>query len=451
MGFFKLASGLIMLTFVAVQGKIIFQDDFSDPANSDSNWPPQKDLQINFGSGKCSITNANATYAGLLTHTVDSKPAEFTYSTSITRSSDTIVAGLYVNSVSNAIDGFAVQLGAGSLIYVTKFGSGKSEVIFNKQSGSVNTTQSNNLMISKKSTSYYIYCNNEFIGSFTDSDISAIAVGLIVGPKSSAVFDNVVLTNSVTLPPPPSSSYADDFNDGKLNSGWLNFGKQADISEADSVLKINSKPDSVVYLVKDFTASPVCTLKVEVSHRGGSSSPLYGLFLCGNVQNNVVPVAGFGITGSSYYGISLPGSTSIDLAQSSDIRGDAYISGTDTVYKKDTLKIIGGSGNYKCYANGVCLDSFNISFPVTGVGVFCYGDLKVYFDNFYVDKAGTSVTHFIKNRHSTLNQNIFSRGNLIVDPLGRTVSISNNFNKSKIASGMYLTNKKMAGKVLITK
>ena len=451
MGIFKLACGLTMLMFVAVQGELLFQDDFSDPANSDSYWPAQKDLQINFGGGKCSITNTNANYAGLLTHTVNSKPTEFTYSASVTRSSDTIVAGLYVNSVSNAIDGFAVQLGAGSLIYVTKFGSGKSEIIFSKQSSSVNTTQSNNLMISKKSTSYYIYCNNEYVGSFTDSDISTVAVGLILSPKTSAVFDNVVLTNSVTLPPPPSSYCEDDFNDGKL-TGWLSFGNQADISEADSVLKIKTKADSVVYLVRDFAASPVCTLKVEVSHRGGSSSPLYGLFLCGNPKDNVIPVAGFGITGSSYYGISLPGSTSIDLAQSSDIRGDAYISGSDTVYKKDTLKIIGSSGKYICFANGVCLDSFSISFPVTGVGVFCYGDLKVNFDNFYVDEAAnSSVTHFVKNRISTLNQNVFSKGNLLVDPLGRSIRINGNFNKSRIASGLYLTNKKMAGKVLITR
>lgn len=450
MAFFKSTGGLILLAFVAVQGAAIFQDDFSNPANSDSNWPIKPDLQRSFDGGKCTVTNSNANYAGLLTHNVSGKPAEFTFSASVTRVSDTVSAGIYVNSVSNALDGYAVQVGNQNQIYVTKFGTGDPKVIFKKQNGFV-LAQTNNLVISKKSTTFYIYCNDQYMGSFTDADIAAVAVGFILSPKVTVSFDNVILTNTVTLPPSPPSSFNDDFNDGKL-TGWMSFGNQADVSEADSVLKIQTKNDSDAFMYRDFMAAPFCTLKVEVSHRGGDLTSLYGLFFCDKSKSGIIPIAGFGITGSSYYGVLSPDSGSISLDQNTCIRGKAYISGSDTVYKKDTLKIIDSSGNYKCYANGVLLSSFsNINFSVTGVGLFCDGGQKIYFDNFYVDNEKLSVTHFIQNKHSTLNFNAFSRGNLLVDPLGRLIPVNNIFNKSKLASGIYLTNKKTAGKVLITK
>jgi hypothetical protein len=435
----------IVLVMGAVFGEE-FSDDFS-AGTSNTHWVKSSDsVSIQFVNGGCSLTNKDATYTGFALHTLTSKPSTFTLSGKITLASGTEQAAGFVCCLASSgmATGYYVSIVRNEGISVNKMGtSGTSSNLVNKSSAYL-TNGTNELKISKKESTFNVFCNGKFVATFTDSDQPSGNIALLVSPKTTAVFDDIVLTETFEEGSLPTC-FGDNFDDGDL-IGWTHFGSEnVVVQNVDGAMRIATATGQNIYQLIDLPLENF-VLRTVVSHRGGSTVNMYGLFLCG-AGESTIPIAGFGIDGGKNYAVFTAGQN-IQLIQSSKVKGAAYVSGTDTTFYYDTLEVIKrtGSQEYLFVINTDTLSRFTgVNFAITGAGIFCLDSIIITADNFVVAEGTNAICpikNVIRKRTGTCSPVISEVNEGEFDILGRITSRSMTTTQNRRqAPGMYLVRK----------
>ena len=435
-------SAALLAVSLPAQGAVVFEDHFDNPGTSDGNWLESSDeMTKNFEGGVCTIENKSSG-GGILYTTLATKPSTFTFSAKITRTSENVDAGLFFClSINGAVKGYSIHLGNHSNIYLYRNGTGDPRdtlPIFDVAS-SYMTANTNTLKVSKIGTKYNVFCNDQFVTTFTDELFSTGDIALLIPKSSSVVFDDVVVTDQFTEGT-KQTCFKDDFDDGDQTGWGYNWG-QENINNWNGGVRFQTENGGqknmyVSLNLVNFVA------KTEVSFRGGNKQKNYGLMLVGTAEpGQSIPMAWFTITGSSYFGAYSKNGTS--LTKNTAIKGDPYISSTgDTTYYVDTLKVVKtqGSDDYVFYVNNVALDTLkrnvDIDFDVSNVGLYCSDSLDVVFDNFSAGEGdGSCATTIMPLTKRIRNNQLLNTQNFkLFDPMGR-LSITGRF---RLATCLFL-------------
>jgi len=382
----------IALLFLFKSATAQFSDDFST-GGANTNWLKNPaELSMKFENGACTIANTDTVYSAFAYHTFTTALSTFTLGGSITLSSpSTQTAGfICCLAATGMATGYYVSIERNERISVEKVdATGKGSSLVLQRFGYFNSG-ANELQISKSGATFNIFCNGRFVATFSDNTFDKGNIAMQLSPKTTAVFDNIVMTPTF-LPGEPATCFADDFNDGDLR-GWDSFGSEAsEVINSDKTMLITNGKDETVYEVIDLPLKEF-VLRATFSHRGGSTKNLYGLFVSG-LSGNTVPLCGFGINAGRNFAAFTGGQT-IQPAASTKIKGAAYIAPPDTTWYTDTLEVFRRKGASECLfvINGDTLSRFaGVTFDVTGAGVFCTDSLTVRVDDFLVAQGENAI------------------------------------------------------------
>jgi hypothetical protein len=426
---------------------VVFKDDFSDCTQSSINWIANNttDVVPKCSSGVYAVSNTNTSYLGQMYHSFSpSKPAVFTSSCIIKRSSDNTGPGLLVCLKMGAkVTGYLVQIILASNIQLVKYVDNTSTILFSQTTPVMQGF--NDICISKKGDSITVFCNNLFVKSCVDpGSLAAGDIGLGVSPNSSAIFDDVSVSDTFRRVPPQGAGFIDDFNDNSLATLWLDYGSNDDKEETDGFLKLGTTTANArayvfintrnIKLDMDTFAAKIC-----VSHRGGNMANMFGFFISGDQDNTgSVPLANFGIDGNRCYR-AYRGGESITLAQSSLIHGTGYW---------DTMEVIKKSNSsYALLVNRVVLDSLpaaKVDFLITGAGIFVDQGMSVWVDRFQIGPDITSAVRHPSMAAQRIEYRVLKSysPDRVFNPMGRVVWVLKDqglFNARELAPGCYLT------------
>jgi hypothetical protein len=444
----RITAGL--LTTLVLSGYAAFNDDFSNEQVSNTNWTKNSDaLTVQFASGACKIVNSDTGFMGFARHAFseNARPSTFTLSGKITLDNATMSAGFACCVASSGMaTGYYISIVENSLVAIHKMGSSGSSTVLGVEKSTFLTSGANELKISRKDGVFNIFCNGRFTATFTDNDFSAGDIGLLVAPKTTAVFDDIVMTDTFDTASVPTC-FADDFSNSAL-LGWDWFGtdyENASLHAENGVLHITTGALQNVYQVFDMPLTNFI-MRVVVSHRGLSSQNFYGLFVCDG-GTSTISVAGFGINGDSRYGVGVfrPEDPIVPVPSTS-IRGDRYVSSTgDTTYYLDTLEVMKREGEdaYLFIVNKDTLSRLTgVDFAVAGAGIFCFDSIDVRFDDFLVANGTEAVCHVeipvtLRTRHPAA-LDIVKSDLRFFDLSGRVAAKNGMQLRSGAAPGLYI-------------
>ncbi|MDR2591764.1 MAG: hypothetical protein LBC59_03045 [Chitinispirillales bacterium] len=405
-------------------GANLLVDDFTDAAASHSKWVNKNSSYLNHtvAGGSCTLDNTSPTYAGEYSHDFGAnKPTTFTLSY-VQKSVQGHDAGaFFCRQPGNEFSGYFITL-RGSDVFVWKLSNGNSvgNSIFSKAVGYALNSTGNMLTVSKSGTTFNVFVNDAFAGSFTDAMYNSGDLTLFVDPSTKAVFGPVQVTDTFKEGS-SQTSFSDDFNDNSLSGYWqvLKSGSPSAI-EANGVLTIKTVTDEAAWMYVDFEHQNF-TAKIEASHKSGLKSSTYGFVLVGEAAaGQTIPMAYFAITGDREYAMWTPGTTA-NYQQNMAILGAA--SGGLFFVDKLEIKKSAASSAYEFLANGTQLATYpaaTVNFNVIGVGIFCYGDLEIAFDNFSVLKEGsTSLINRGSKQISRNPSSVITRDHAFYDMRGR--------------------------------
>ena len=266
-------------------GTVIFSDDFSNPGATNLNWiSPFTTLTRTCANGVYTVTNPDTSTA-YATTTLSSKPANFTASVKLTRSSDSITAGILVCFSTSTANGYLMQLNPEQGIQLTKYSGTNISIIFNDHSAAVvsGPNGTNEIKISKKNDSIALYCNGIFITALRDaSPVAGGDAGLLIPAKRSAIFDDFIITDEWLSPPRPASCFRDEFD--FTTTTWLDYGQKHQKAVEDGYLKLGTTANGAYadpYVRVDQLGVDSFVAVSAFSHRSGDSMSMYGIFFCG--------------------------------------------------------------------------------------------------------------------------------------------------------------------------
>ncbi|MDR2692912.1 MAG: hypothetical protein LBB74_01705 [Chitinispirillales bacterium] len=402
-------------------------DDFTDATASHGKWVNKNStfLSHDVAGGNCTLVNSSPTYAGEYSHDFGaSKPATFTLSYVHKSTQGRDAGAFFCRQPGNEFSGYFITL-RGSDLFVWKLSNGNSggNSIFSKTVGYALNSAGNKITVSKSSTKFNVFVNDVFAGSFTDATYNSGDLSLFIDPETRAVFGTVQVTDTFKEGS-PQTSFSDDFNGNSLSGYWQilkspSTSPSIAINQANNVLTIKTATDDAAWMYIEFEHLNF-TAKVEASHRSGLKSSAYGFVLIGDAQpGQNIPMAYFAITGDREYAMWASGTTA-NYTSSPAILGAA--SGGQFFVDRLEVRKSAGSSAYEFWANGTQLAAYpaaNVNFNVVGVGIFCYGDLEIAFDNFSILKEGTTSIDRGSKQISCNPSSVTNRDHTFYDMRGR--------------------------------
>lgn len=474
-----LATGL--LAAMAYGQEYPFSDDFSSAVQTNSQWgkwyPTDASVSATCANGVYTIANSSSQTYPEFYHGFTNKVSAFTASCVVTRSSDTILAGMVLClSAFPNLNGYAVQVqGSGvndciGYITIDKWASGASSNVWFAEYHQQNSSHpSDTLKVSKQGNTLTVFCNGVYIGSYTDNTapISSGDFGFQIQENSTADFDNVVFTNQST-PGNFPTCVIDKFNNSRIENAWILRG--CSYFTEDSVLHI-SAPSGIDARCETRMTIDTFYSSLIVSHRYGDSNSLYGFYLRG--PDSIIvsgPNAGKITHSSAFFGIT--GLRACSAYLSSDtvitpkypppgyIHGKAFVNGpNDTIFYKDTIVVrkTNGSSNYVMYVNRHNLDTLtttDINFQIVGAGIYASRGQNIFADYFFLgpDSNATGVVNIFPQVR-TLKNARFSpmTSRYFFNPLGRIVCRRDAYGRLSdkvLAPGFYITDEKKSGVII---
>jgi hypothetical protein len=428
------------LSWSLASGAILFSDDFSDPGTTNLKWvTPFSTIARTCANGVYTITNSDAD-AGYVTNTLTPKPSTFTASVKITRSSDSITAGILVSFSTTTGSGYLMQLNPAQGIQLTKYTGTNISIIYNDNSAVVGSG-TNELKISKKNDSIALYCNGTFITALRDaSPVAAGDAGLLVPGKRSAIFDDFVITDEWIPLPQPVACFRDEFS--IATTTWLDFGQKHLKEVTEGYLKIATTAQGAYadpYIkVAQFGVDTFIAVSA-FSHRSGELGTMYGIFLCGAPISNVVPMAYFCIDAKRECDAWVY-TDSFGPMVNTNIRGAAF-QGT---YYTDTIKVIKKkNAPYRMYVNGYLVDSIaasKVTFPIIGAGINMEYGSVVWSDFFQFGPGEVCPVVMPARLTKSFSPVRFApyRSDYIFDPMGRIIRTRSGQGIRTLVPGLYI-------------
>ncbi|NLD98324.1 MAG: hypothetical protein GX640_00485, partial [Fibrobacter sp.] len=368
-------------------------------------------------------------------------PETFTFSVSMKFGAGTDYAGLGVCFQTATNKSYSIFITKNPYVVIFIPGEENGRVT---PAPSVSTTNANVVTVSKKGSEFNVFVNNEYVTSFTDAQLPSGGIALNVRPKSTVVYDNVVLEDTFR-PAAVKSKITDDFEDG-IQNRWVIESNDANVTEANGKLNITTSLDSKaqVFAIANLFLGDSFKVRTEVSMVGGDSNTIYGLTIRGEDQ-----LALFVINGECRYG-TLVGSGNFTMGgPSSDIMGKPFKS-TTTYFYVDTMEITQSksTGKITFSVNGVKLAEIpKMNFSITEVGIYCQNNIQLQIDNFYAENyALSSIKPVVRGKVITpfVSSNVY-------DVLGRLVTgnIKNQNIKNNLSNGVYFM-QGQRGRVVLT-
>lgn len=387
----------VLMICALANAAVIFEDDFTSHAVSRDKWMTNLSdtnmMTVKVDGGNCAINNKSI-YTGLYRHAfTGTKPSVFTLSF-VMRDAPAAINGkagvLFCQS--NDFDGYFITL-YDNYLYVFE---GQNTVFSTTLNFDGNPNGNNEITVSKNGAVFNIFLNGVFKGNFTNSKYDSGDVAFLVHAGTSVVLGPVSVTDQFTVGK-ERTSFADNFEGNNLKY-WNQFADGATIKEEAGKLKITTPSGKAApFMFVDFNLTNF-EAGVEVSHRSGSASSVYGITLVGKTPPNnegyfSYLTVSFVITGGRSWCIMRNTGSSVTL-EKDNIIGGAVDQG---VYFVDTLKVQkkSGSSTYEFSVNGKLLSSAYpvVDFDIIGIGLFCEDNLNLEFDNFYaVQEGATSIT-----------------------------------------------------------
>jgi hypothetical protein len=437
---FSVAVTLIVVLQSHLFGGVIFQDDFSNPVTSYQNWVSSNPdfNKPTFTGGACKVENSNDTFTSYVS-TQLTLPATFTYSCTITRTSETDHAGIvfYFNT-SNA---YSIILDSRYIFIMEP----DKESALSISCPYLNGT-TDKITVSRKDATYNVFINDRFVTTFSDNNSRSGSIGFVNSPRITAIYDNVIVTDQFLEGTPPKC-YTDGFDNAASLKFWEIMGEKNTRTVENGKLTIKTENDKNAQCVLATSLKLTnFVIRVEVSHIEGSGQSTYGLRL---FDSSYSRIASFAINGNRTFGSSLD-TNSFDIGTSTRIFGKAAtIDGQNYIFT-DTLEVVktANSSHYFFVVNNDTLDTLTgIDFNIAGVGFFCYGDLNLQFDNFAAAEGDSAYCPSVVRlkKRDTRGVSIRPAANpRTYDILGRSIpAIRLNgrfYQDNHRASGIYLEN-----------
>lgn len=429
----------VLFTAVVASGAELLNDDFSDPSVSRDLWLqnlPEEMMTVTVDGGSCQIVNSSEYSSHYMHSFSDPKPSTFTLSFVLESTSAEGNAGVVFckQGTEDALNGYYVTV-IEEQVVVYKCENSSAENIFQEKSFDF-VSGENKIMISKDGAVFNAFVNDAFVGTFTDENgYSYGDVAFSVSGNTEAVFGSFLMTDQFTEGSVPTS-FHDDFEDDTIKR-WLRLEDKASVEENGGVLNVTTASEANLWMYTELALENF-EARVEVSHKAGSSTASYGLILLGD--GSPVPMVYFGIRGDRRFYVA-QAQENFSPALSAAVNG-ASDNGTD--FYVDTLEIRKSADTdiYEFLVNGVSLEEYtNVSFDITGVGLFADPDLELEFDNFSAAQTGTSpVGREMRVQNPSVIRNRGLRGTF--DLLGRKAApvSGRSFGKSR-AAGVYVNDR----------
>ncbi|MBN2035294.1 MAG: hypothetical protein JW768_00995 [Chitinispirillaceae bacterium] len=385
-----LALVIVCLFITLVSGAVIFSDDFSDAGQTNLKWLcPFPAITRVCENGTYTILN-NSSSAGFVHNTFTApKPSVFTASGKITRTSENISAGIFVSFNAATATGYLVQAAGLQTVQLIKYPADEDPaILLVERNAAVAGAGTNELKISKKDDSITVFCNGAFIGVVIDeSPVPDGDLALLVPGTSTAVFDDMVVTDEWTgLPDITTKCFRDDFDDSQI-TGWIDIGKNYQKEESEGYLKLTTtNPNAFATLYSILNQHRIDTFAImsSFSHRSGDPMSMYGIYIIGTPLDDSTPRAFFCINAARTYDAYTCFDT-IRPQSSTAIRGAAF----ENNYYHDTIEVVKnltGPSPYRMYVNNTLLDSLAAprfdSSGIFGVGIYAGQGLVVWSDYF---------------------------------------------------------------------
>jgi len=369
----------------------LFSDNYQDAAASNAQWAYPAAITHTIANGAVTLKNTDTTYLWFATHNMASKAPVFTLSATITITSPAsngvgIACCLDANN-----NGIGIQVGTGQSLFVYKYDSNVQQLL-----GIVNsfiTPGVNTIKVSKRDSTFNVFCNGAFITTFSVSTAKFLGggdIGVLLPDKGQAVFDDVIMTDQYETGA-PINCFSDNFTDANLN-GWyvgVVMGLAQSTGGALALTNTDASNSSIPFVNGNFDRA---SYRVIASFKSGSGP--YGLAIVFPVQVSggvAYKPYSFVIDSARHYGFGHPDSASIKL---SPVKTYIHASTGDG---KDTLEVLRFSKKYKFRINGtVAEDSLPLrgSGSVVSAGLFVLPKTAVVFDDFVIggDSAGAACS-----------------------------------------------------------
>jgi hypothetical protein len=372
----------------------LFFDDFTDAAASHVKWAnlDQSTMNHSVSGGSCTLDNSASQYIGEYKHEFGAnKPAVFTLSYLLKSKQGSNIAGALFCRQSDSRSGYILTLN-GDNVAVYKVTATSTSInadpIFYQKSFDLKPAD-NKLTVSKSGSTFNVFANDVFAGSFTDASYGAGDLSFVMFNGTKAVFGETRVTDVFTTGS-PRTSFSDDFNGNGLKYWRNDFVGSGPIEERDGNMIMTASANGGVWPYIDIDLTDFEAV-VEVRHLSGPLTSPYGIFIKGT--NAATEMINFAILGGRYYAAWKSTDPSYTPVSNSKILGSA---GDAPIILIDTLVIRkkAGSSNYEFLANGepLAINLGQVNFSIKSIGLFCESGVSVAFDNFHVEQTGSNTS-----------------------------------------------------------
>ena len=363
-----------------VSADLIFEDDFSNAAQSNLNWSvvSADENSLRFVSGMAELSNNHPLYAALALHSFEAPLSEFTFSATVI--SSVPGAGLFfcVESNDQGYKGYAVLIGD-DLLYFCKYYPGNI-VQLGAHSSPFLRNGTNRISIAKQGARISVFCNGYYVFSQIDSEFGPGDIALIAQAASEVSFDDVQIFSE-----PWDTLRFEDFRDSFSDSvafGWSHEGSGVAKRE-NGVLGIETGAFQQNFMGISVPLSGFM-VRVAVMFTEGDTESLYGLYLQTEPEDSVYR---FAIRASGEYAI-MQNNAVVLSGRCVSIRGNAAVNGS---LPADTLVLMVDSGGVVFSINGDTLYEHSVHQGIYRcAGVFANNSLKLRFDDFQLINYGFS-------------------------------------------------------------
>ena len=449
----KKLSGIftVLLTIVfCVQGEVLFEDDFSDVVHSHKSWQKSNPefLELSFTNGTLKLENTSDEGANFAYYELGEENETFTYSVKISFDKGQFAGIAFCMSSGWVI--YSLLISPEGNYQYGKIGD-QNPVLFS----SYIDPSTNIVTVSKKGSEANIFINEHYIATMEVPQSSDNHVGFLLTQSSSAIYDDVKITDEFLIGSKPST-FEDDFEDGVL-AGWsgnLYMSDGAILEEKNGKLFINTTDVDSSYansIRTDIDPGDNFVLRVEVSHKGGIASNVYGLSLWGEkIEQRIT----FCITADRRYTVMDGYDGEYKTTSSTAILGEALVIDNDTYYFVDTLEVVKSKGSdHLCFVinKDTVTKVDNVAYDIVQAGIELSKNLELEFDNFSI-KELSPVSVAWKRRNVNRPKAVKNSNTAIFDILGRSAGQRFNYlNRQLMTSpGLYIS-KDQKSKIILKK
>lgn len=303
-----------------------------------------------------------------------------------------------------AITGYSLSISAQKQFSLVRWDGGTPTTIITDWNSFISDSL-NTIKVSKIGNDISIFCNDEFLGKFTDKSYNSGDIALLIAPNSSVIYDNLLVTDKESYGV-TRDSFADNFDDDTL-AGWRVYSNNGTITEKNNQLDITTESGRTLIYTNGYYKNASCSIVVK--RTGSNKNGYYGIAFINIIPDSAMGLRFFQINGNRSVKIT-EGNSYIPI-KNSNITGDVD---TITVTSNHTLKINGSIVDDSTFTDG---GMFN------GIAIISDSGVDVSVLSFKAQGEGAPIAinnNIINYQNSSIKSSII--GGAVYDIRGRQVA-----------------------------